>query len=166
MSNLHIYTFVVLRAFIAGAASQAGDADSFRAHGLISALQGSENVQHDALLLVPQCISSFVFYSKRKPISQNLKTTTCLLPYHNFFPFLSNKIPSSPAYGVFISQLIRYARACSSYECFILRAMQLSPKLHGQGYVMERLKSSLRKFYGRYGDLIKQSPSPKCYMTF
>ena len=24
-----------------------------------------------------------------------------------------------------------------------------------QGYVMERLKSSLRKFYGRYGDLIK-----------
>ena len=27
--------------------------------------------------------------------------------------------------------------------------------LLGQGYVMERLKSSLRKFYGRYGDLIK-----------
>ena len=37
------------------------------------------------------------------------------------FPFLSSNIPSSPAYGVFISQLIRYARACSSYECFILR---------------------------------------------
>ena len=35
------------------------------------------------------------------------------------FPFLSSNIPSSPAYGVFISQLIRYARACSSYECFI-----------------------------------------------
>ena len=30
------------------------------------------------------------------------------------FPFLSSNIPSSPAYGVFISQLIRYARACSS----------------------------------------------------
>ena len=28
------------------------------------------------------------------------------------FPFLSSNIPSSPAYGVFISQLIRYARAC------------------------------------------------------
>ena len=36
------------------------------------------------------------------------------------FPFLSSNIPSSPAYGAFISQLIRYARACSSYECFIL----------------------------------------------
>ena len=71
------------------------------------------------------------------------------------FPFLSSNIPSSPAYGVFISQLIRYARACSSYECFILRAARLSSKLLGQGYVLERLKSSLRKFYGRYGDLIK-----------
>ena len=71
------------------------------------------------------------------------------------FPFLSSNIPSSSAYGVFISQLIRYARACSSYECFILRAARLSSKLLGQGYVMERLKSSLRKFYGRYGDLIK-----------
>ena len=38
------------------------------------------------------------------------------------FPFLRSNIPASPAYGVFISQLIRYARACSSYECFILRA--------------------------------------------
>ena len=71
------------------------------------------------------------------------------------FTFLSSNIPSSPAYGVFISQLIRYARVCSSYECFILRAARLSSKLLRQGYVMERLKSSLRKFYGRYGDLIK-----------
>ena len=71
------------------------------------------------------------------------------------FPFLSSNIPSSPAYGVFISQLLRYARACSSYECFILRAARLSLKLLRQGYVMERLKSSLRTFYGRYGDLIK-----------
>ena len=76
------------------------------------------------------------------------------------FPFLSSNIPSSPAYGVFISQLIRYARACSSYECFILRAMRLSNKILGQGYVKERLKSSLRKFYGRYGDLTKQYEVP------
>ena len=71
------------------------------------------------------------------------------------FPFLSSNIPSSPAYGVSISQLIRYARACSSYEFLFLRAEHLSSKLLGQGYVMEHLKSSLRKFYGRYGDLIK-----------
>ena len=51
------------------------------------------------------------------------------------FPFLSSNIPSSPAYGVFISQLIRYSRACSSYECFILRAGRLSSKLLKQGYL-------------------------------
>ena len=72
------------------------------------------------------------------------------------FPFLSSNIPSSPAYGIFISQLIRYSRACSSYECFILRARRLSSKLLKQGYLAERLKSSFRKFYGRYGDLIQQ----------
>ena len=47
-------------------------------------------------------------------------------------------------------------RACSSYGCFILRATRLSNELLEQGYIKERLKSSLRKFYGRYGDLIKQ----------
>ena len=64
VSSLHIYTFVVLRAFMAGAASQAGDADSSRAPGLTSGFQGSVNVHRGALLLVPQwqCISSFVFY--------------------------------------------------------------------------------------------------------
>ena len=49
---------------MAGAASQAGDADSSRAPGLTSCLQGSVNVHRGALLLVTQwqCISSFVFY--------------------------------------------------------------------------------------------------------
>ena len=46
------YSFI--RAFIAGAASQAGDADSSRAPGLTSGLQGSVNVHHGALLLMPQ----------------------------------------------------------------------------------------------------------------
>ena len=56
--------FVVSRAFMAGAASQAGDADSSRGPGLTSGLQGSVNVHRGALLFVPQlrCTSSFVFY--------------------------------------------------------------------------------------------------------
>ena len=64
VSSLYIYTFVVSRAFMAGAASQAGDADSSRAPGLNSGFQGSVNVHRGALLLVPQwrCIGSFVFY--------------------------------------------------------------------------------------------------------
>ena len=61
-----------------------------------------------------------------------------------------------PAYGVFILRLIRYTMACSSYECFIPRAARLSCKLRGQRCVRERLKSSLSKFYGRYGDIIRR----------
>ena len=54
VSRLHIYTFVVSRAFMADAASQAGDADSSRAPGLTSGLQGSVNAHRGALVLVPQ----------------------------------------------------------------------------------------------------------------
>ena len=49
-----ILTFVVSRAFMAGVASQAGDADSSRTPGLTSGLHGSVNVHRGALLLVPQ----------------------------------------------------------------------------------------------------------------
>ena len=54
VSSLHIYTSFVSRAFMARAASQAGDADFCRAPGLTSGLQGSVNVHRGALLLVPQ----------------------------------------------------------------------------------------------------------------
>ena len=34
------------------------------------------------------------------------------------FPFMSSNIPSAPAYGVYASQLICYARCCSNYSDF------------------------------------------------
>ena len=37
------------------------------------------------------------------------------------FPFLSSNIPFGPSYGVYISQLIRYARCCSHYDDFRYR---------------------------------------------
>ena len=50
------------------------------------------------------------------------------------FPFLSSNIPQSPAYGVYVSQLIRYARASSAYSDFLVRSRLLTSKLLGQGY--------------------------------
>ena len=72
------------------------------------------------------------------------------------FPHHKLSVTTSPAYGVFISQLIRYARACSSYECFILRVSLLSSKLLKLGYLVEHSKSSFGKLNGRYGFLIQQ----------
>ena len=37
------------------------------------------------------------------------------------FPFLSSNIPSAPAYGVYVLQLIRYVRTCSNYQDFMER---------------------------------------------
>jgi hypothetical protein len=67
------------------------------------------------------------------------------LQYVNF-PFLCSKIPLSPAYGgVYISLLIRYARACCTYEDFSKRGKPLTLKLMLQGY-NDRLIGYLR-FY-------------------
>ena len=85
-------------------------------------------------------------YDKRDDFNFHITDFRFLSSQYSFFASL---------WCFFISQLIRYARACSSYECFILRAARLSSKLLRQGYVMECLKSSLGTFYGRYGDLIK-----------
>ena len=37
------------------------------------------------------------------------------------FPFLDSCIPRKPALGIFLSQLIRYARICSKYQDFCNR---------------------------------------------
>ena len=34
------------------------------------------------------------------------------------FPFLDGDVPRSPSYGVYISQLIRFARVCSNVDDF------------------------------------------------
>ena len=68
------------------------------------------------------------------------------------FPYTCSNIPLSPAYGVYISQLIRYARACSTYDQFLSRL--LTDKLMLQGFQLSRLQAAFRKIYGRYNDLI------------
>jgi hypothetical protein len=70
------------------------------------------------------------------------------------FPFISSNIPASPAYGVYISQMKRYSRACDQYSDFLERAQLLTQKLLKQGYVAPRLKLSLQIFYCRHHDLV------------
>ena len=72
------------------------------------------------------------------------------------FPFLSSNIPSGPSYGVYISQLIRYARCCSHCDDFRYRHKCLVDRLLSQGYKALRLEKSFKKFYGRYQDLIEK----------
>ena len=55
------------------------------------------------------------------------------------FPFICSNIPAAPAYGVYISQMIRYYRACCSYQDFLDRGLLLTRK------PLIKLKSSLSK---------------------
>ena len=57
------------------------------------------------------------------------------------FPFIFSNIPAASAYGVYISQMIRYSRACSSYLDFFDRGMLLTRELLNQGFLLVRLKS-------------------------
>ena len=59
-------------------------------------------------------------------------------------------IPASPAYIVYISQLVRCSRHCTKYSDFLDRAQLLKQKLLKQGYVAPRCMSSLQILYGRH----------------
>ena len=71
------------------------------------------------------------------------------------FPNMCSNIPATPAYGVYISQLIRYARASSNYSDFLKRHVHLRNRLLDQGYENIRLIRSLKKFIFRYQDLVE-----------
>ena len=50
------------------------------------------------------------------------------------FPFLDGDVPRRPSYGVYISQLIRFAQVCSQVDDFNTRNKCLTAKLFKQGY--------------------------------
>ena len=80
------------------------------------------------------------------------------------FPFTSSNIPSAPAYGVYASQLIRYARCCSNYSDFLSRHRTPVTRLLSQGYKVNRLSNTFKKFYGRHTDLVGQYKKNVCQM--
>ena len=80
------------------------------------------------------------------------------------FPFMSRNIPSAPAYGVYASQLIRYAHCCSNYSDFLLHHRALVTRLLLQGYKVNRLSNTFKKSYGRYSDLVGQYKENVCQM--
>ena len=72
------------------------------------------------------------------------------------FPFLDGDVPRSTSYGVYISQLIRFARASSYVTDFNTRNKLLTQKLLKQGYRYHKLRKTFSKFYRRYFDLISK----------
>ena len=72
------------------------------------------------------------------------------------FPFLDFDVPRSISYGVYISQLIRFARASSYVADFNTCNKLLTQKLLKQGYWNHKLRQTFSKFYRQCYDLISK----------
>ena len=63
------------------------------------------------------------------------------------FPFLDGDVPLRTSYRVYISQLIRFARASSNLIDFNYRNKALTAKLLRQGYRYLKLRKAFSKFF-------------------
>ena len=114
------------------------------------------------------CISSLVIVLiELKPINLNVfsrVTVSCALPSTTNVTIstsISQTFRSSVTIFHHRHRMMFYLTAHTVWQGLLLlwmlylRAARLSSKLLEHGYVIERLKSFLRKFYGRYGEFIK-----------
>ena len=70
------------------------------------------------------------------------------------YPFLDGDSPLAPSYGVYISQLVRFARVCNNVCDFNERNLFITEKLLHQGFRYHKLVKTFTKFYYRYKELV------------
>ena len=70
------------------------------------------------------------------------------------FPLLDGDVPRRPSYGVYISQLIRFARVCSHVEDVNARNKCVTANLLKKDYQYHKLRKGCSKFYRRRYELI------------
>ena len=72
------------------------------------------------------------------------------------FPFLDGDVPRSTSYGVYISQLIRFARVSSRVDDFNTRNKVLTATHLRQGYRYNKIRKAFSKFYRRHFDIVSK----------
>ena len=101
---------------------------------------------YDLYLSISNDIASTKIYDKRDVFDFEIVN----------FLFLDGDVPRSTSYGVYISQLIRFARASSYVADFNTYNKLLHKKLLKQGYRYHKLRKTFSKFYRGYYDLISK----------
>ena len=76
-----------------------------------------------------------------------------------------SSIPPAPVYGVCISQLLRYSRACGSCHVFLDRMLLPTRKIVNQEFVVVKLKSLLKQVYSRHHAPCSGQPLRNIYVT-
>ncbi len=90
----------------------------------------------DLMIMIEDNIISTSIFDKRDAFD---------FPIVNF-PTLYGNIPIRSSYGVFVGELVRYARACTYYKDFVERTNILIKKLKSQFYTKKLLIKTFKKF--------------------
>ena len=72
------------------------------------------------------------------------------------FPWLGGDVPRLPSCGIYISQLVRFARCCTSVFDFHSKYLQITSKLLIQGYRYHKLRKTFGKFFRSYSELLSK----------
>ena len=72
------------------------------------------------------------------------------------FPLLDGGVPRHTSYGVYISQVVRFARVCSHVDDLNARNKCLTAKLLKQDYRYDKLRKAFSKFYRRHHELVSK----------
>ena len=100
----------------------------------------------DLHLSISDCFVKTKIYDKRDDFDFDIVN----------FPFLDGNVPRSASYGVYISQLIRFARVSSHVDDFNTRNKVLTAKLLRHGYRYHKLRKAFSKFYRRHFDIVSK----------
>ena len=73
-----------------------------------------------------------------------------------FTSALSGDFPRLPSSGIYISQLVRFARCCTGVFDFHSKNLQITSKLLTQGYRYHTLRKTFGKFYRSYSKLLSE----------
>ena len=84
----------------------------------------------------------------------NLSITNGIVSSKIYDKRVDGDVPCSPSYGVYISQLIRFARVCYNVDDFNNRNLFLTAKLLKQGYRYHKIRKSFSNFHHRHSELI------------
>ena len=72
------------------------------------------------------------------------------------FSWLSGNVPRLPSYGMYISQLVRFARCCTSALDFHSKNLQITSKLLTKGYRYHKLRKTFGKFLRSFSELLSK----------
>ena len=91
-------------------------------------------------------------YNGRAYFASNLYDKRHHFPFKviNYPNLKYSNIPNSPAYGIFISQLVRLTRVCSTMEGFRVASSKLYNDLVGKGFRPDVLEGKFNSFLEKY----------------